>query len=109
MQNKEVHTSVQQYSLDLALHTLHMFLDHCPVVDNLKPTDIVVSFSALSHWNDPPPLTKEDSKLNMTRRDRESKADALANENSSVTEGLSHLYSYIVKAGHMTCFLNCKQ
>ena len=95
--NKNVHTSVQQYSIYLALYTLHTFLDHRPVVDNLKPTDIVVSFSALSHWNDPPPLTKEDSKLNMTKRERESKGDALANENSSITEGLSHLYSCWLK------------
>jgi len=97
MLNKEVHTCVQQYSIDMTLYTLHVFLDHCPVVDNLKPTDIVVSFSALSHWNDPPPPTKEDSKLNLTRRDRESRCDALANENSSVTEGLSHLYSSWLK------------
>ena len=65
---------------------MHSLLDHRPVVDNLKPTDIVVSFSALSHWNDPPPPSKEESKVNVSRRDRESRADALANENS-VTDG----------------------
>ena len=66
-------------------------------MDNLKPTEIVVSFSALSRWNDPPPPpAKEESKTNMKpgkgdkgdkASDRDSKAEQLTAESSSVIEG----------------------
>lgn len=56
------------------------------VVDNLKPTEIVVSFSALCHWNDPIPALqpKEESKgvpgkaFGKERGDRESRMDFVA-------------------------------
>ncbi|XP_078322767.1 androglobin-like isoform X13 [Crassostrea virginica] len=35
---------------------------HYLFVDNLKPTEIVVSFSALSRWHDPPPQGIEETK-----------------------------------------------
>jgi len=41
------------------------FLLNAPytVVDSLKPTEIVVSFSSLSHWNEPAvTVTKEETK-----------------------------------------------
>ena len=63
-------------------------------VDSLKPTEIVVSFSALSRWNDPPPPpAKEESKTNLKggkgdkSSDRDSKAEQLTAESSSVIEG----------------------
>jgi len=36
------------------------------VVDSLKPTEIVVSFSSLCYWNEPPVIaTKDDTKTPM--------------------------------------------
>ncbi len=61
------------------------------VVDNLKPTEIVVSFSAVSRWNEaPPPPTKEESKTNIKGgkdKDRDSKAENLTAESSSLMDG----------------------
>lgn len=66
------------------------------VVDNLKPTEIVVSFSALSRWNEPPaPPAKEESKTALrTARgekdkgsDRDSKAENLTVDSTSVIDG----------------------
>ena len=62
-------------------------------MDNLKPTEIVVSFSSLSRWPDPPALGagKEESKANLKRDktgggDRDSKADVIT-ESSSIIDG----------------------
>ena len=59
------------------------------VVDNLKPTEIVVSFSAVSRWNEPPSPSKEESKSNLKSkdRDRDSRAENLTAESSSVVDG----------------------
>ena len=60
-----------------------------PVVDNLKPTEIVVSFSAVSRWIEPL-SEKEASKTNLKagrERDRESRADNLTAESSSIVDG----------------------
>ena len=69
--------------------TSNLFLDKTLVVDNLKPTEIVVSFSAVSKWNDiPGPPAREESRANMKHKDRDSKmAEALTADSSSVLDG----------------------
>ena len=72
------------------------FLNLLQVVDNLKLTEIVVSFSSLSRWPEPPAGapgagSKEESKGNLKRDktaggDRDSKADVIT-ESSSVIDG----------------------
>ena len=64
----------------------YVFLTSVLVVDNLQPTEIVVSLSALCCWNDPIPF-KDDSR-NQRNRDRDSRADALTTDSSSVIEGM---------------------
>ena len=57
----------------------------------MKPTEIVVSFSAVSKWNEPPsPPAREESRSNVKQRDkdRDSKmAEALTAESSSIIDG----------------------
>ena len=64
----------------------YVFLTSVLVVDNLQPTEIVVSLSALCCWNDPIPF-RDDSR-NQRNRDRDSRADALTTDSSSVIEGM---------------------
>ena len=65
------------------------------VVDSLKPSEIVVSFSSLSRWPDPPtPPTKEESKLDLksakgkdkAAANRESRMEAMTTESSSMLD-----------------------
>ena len=70
----------------------------CPaasVVDSLKPSEIVVSYSSLSRWPDPPPPpAKEESKLDLksakgkdkAAADRESRMEAMTTESSSMLD-----------------------
>ena len=64
-------------------------------MDSLQPTEIVVSLSALCRWNDPIPI-KDESRVNM-RSNRESRADNLTTDSSSVVEGgYWPLYYYVL-------------
>ena len=46
------------------------------VVDSLKPTEIVVSFSSLSYWNESPAATKDEAKTPMKLNVRDNKSDS---------------------------------
>jgi len=49
---------------------------HSTVVDSLKPTEIIVSFSSLSYWNEPPVVTtKDEAKTPMKLNVRDNKGD----------------------------------
>jgi hypothetical protein len=66
-------------------------LDHVLVVDSLKPTEIVVSFSALCRWSEPPPPpVQEEPKTSLKSRektsDRDSKAEDLTLDSMSIME-----------------------
>lgn len=74
-------------------------LDLEAVVDSLKTSEIVVSFSCLSRWPDPPPPpSKEESKLDLksgggkagkgdkSAADKESRMEAMTAESSSLLD-----------------------
>lgn len=74
----------------------HRILIVCPwlssVVDNLKPTEIVVSFSALSRWHDPPPQGIEETKshTNLKGKKGDPEKELTTVTSSSVMEGKSY-------------------
>lgn len=69
------------------------FLNPVIVVDNLKPTEIVVSFSALSRWHDPPPQGIEETKshTNLKGKKGDPEKELTTITSSSVMEGESYL------------------
>lgn len=62
---------------------------HYLFVDNLKPTEIVVSFSALSRWHDPPPQGIEETKshTNLKGKKGDPEKELTTITSSSVMEG----------------------
>lgn len=62
---------------------------HYLFVDNLKPTEIVVSFSALSRWHDPPPQGIEEAKshTNLKGKKGDPEKELTTITSSSVMEG----------------------
>nr|XP_022294383.1 androglobin-like isoform X13 [Crassostrea virginica] len=62
---------------------------HYLFVDNLKPTEIVVSFSALSRWHDPPPQGIEETKshTNLKGKKGDPEKELTTVTSSSVMEG----------------------
>lgn len=69
-------------------------------MDSLKPSEVVVSYSCLSRWNEPAaPPAKEESKTSMKGgkdKERESKTEVLPLESSMVLEnpGLLKNFSF---------------
>ncbi|XP_070569023.1 androglobin-like isoform X9 [Ptychodera flava] len=60
---------------------------HYLFVDNLEPTEIIVSFSSLSRWFDPPPEQPKTSHSTIReRKDRESDKDSVAASGGSLLE-----------------------
>ncbi|XP_048766494.2 androglobin-like isoform X7 [Ostrea edulis] len=61
---------------------------HYLFVDNLKPTEIVVCFSALSRWHDPPPQGIEEAKshVNLKGKKGEQEKELTTVTSSSVME-----------------------
>ena len=51
------------------------FLNHVTDVDNLQPTEIVVSFSSLSRWPEPPPPPVEEKKSHTSIKGGKDKID----------------------------------
>ena len=69
-------------------------LTTCPVVDSLQATEIVVSFSSLSRWPEPPPLVVEEKKSHTSLKGGKDKIDDKEITNmtsSSVLDGRSHI------------------
>ena len=77
------------------------------VVDSLKPTDIVVSFSSLSYWNEPAVVaTKDDMKTPVKlgvrdKSDRESRlgdvpSEAIIPSDTHVVTGNTTILSLLV-------------
>ncbi|OWF38911.1 Androglobin [Mizuhopecten yessoensis] len=65
---------------------------HYLYVDNLKPTEIVVNFSSLSRWHDPPPTPMEDKKSHTSVKggkggDKDPEKELTNITSSSVMEG----------------------
>lgn len=77
------------------------------VVDSLKPTELTVSFSSLSHWPDTPPAPPKDemSKFDLKAakakdKDKDSKFEVMTVESSSVLEGgNTGLYEHFMSNG----------
>ena len=51
------------------------FLNQTSDVDNLQPTEIVVSFSSLSRWPEPPPPPVEEKKSHTSTKGGKDKID----------------------------------
>ena len=54
---------------------LNSFLNMNSVVDNLQPTEIIVSFSSLSRWPEPPPPPVEEKKSHTSIKGGKDKID----------------------------------
>lgn len=64
---------------------LLFYLNHTKVVDNLKPTDIVILFSAISRLHEPPPLAVDEPKKPHTAGKRGDKPD-LEKDTTNMTD-----------------------
>jgi hypothetical protein len=74
----------------LQISCLGSILNYFKVVDNLQPTEIVVSFSSLSRWPEPPPAPVEEKKSHTSLKGAKDKIDDKEMTNvtsSSVLEG----------------------
>lgn len=60
------------------------------VVDNLNPTEIVISLSVLPRWFDPPTLLEE--KKGGKGKDKESEKEPTVISSVSVLEGIIRLF-----------------
>ena len=63
-------------------------------MDSLKPTEIIVSFSSLSYWNEPPVVaTKDEAKtpVKLSKTDRESRMGDVPSETIVQPDAQSHV------------------
>lgn len=75
----------------------HLFLNLWSVVDNLNPTEIVVSYSAVCRWLEPPllPMAVEEKKSHssLKGKDKDTEKEMSAGTSSSLLEGMNGLLS----------------
>jgi len=76
---------------------IYCFNVHFSVVDSLKPTEIVVSFSCISYWNESPVVTTKDEtktavKLGVRdKSDRESRLADVPSETNFPPDAHQHV------------------
>ena len=96
---------IEHSLLKLSSNSIHISLTLgtiLPVVDSLKPTEIVVSFSAICHWNDAVPSlpskeeTKPPSKTSVIPPEHTSGTEQTAQGNISL-----FVHSVTMLSGHL--------